>query len=95
MEQPLLYWVPSIAVSGMTIYDGDRFPAWRSNVFVGALAGEHLRRVVFDGYRAVRQEVLLADRGVRIRQVKTGPDGLLYLLTDERNGAVLRLEPLD
>lgn len=93
MEQPVLYWVPSIAVSGMTFYTGDRFPRWRGNVFVGALAGQHLRRIVFDGRRPVHQEVLLEGRA-RIRQVKTGPDGLLYVLTDENNGKVLRLEPV-
>lgn len=94
MEQPLLYWVPSIAVSGMTVYDGDRFPNWRGNVFVGALARQHVRRVVFDGHRPVHQEVLL-DGHARIRQVKAGPDGYLYILTDEGDGAVWRLEPID
>ena len=93
MEQPLLYWVPSIATSGLAIYAGDRFPRWRGNVFSGALAGQQLRRVVFDGHRAVRQEVLLEGRA-RIRTVKVGPDGYIYLLTDASDGEVLRLEPM-
>ena len=92
MEQPLLHWTPSIAPSGMAFYTADRFPRWRGHVFNGALAGQHLRRVVFDGERPVHQESLLRGRA-RIRTVKVGPDGYIYLLTDERNGAVLRLEP--
>jgi glucose/arabinose dehydrogenase len=94
MEQPLLHWTPSIAPSGLAIYAGDRFPRWQGNVFSGALAGEQLRRVVFDGERAVRQETLLRGRW-RIRAVTVGPDGLLYLLTDASNGRLLRLEPAD
>lgn len=93
MEQPLLYWVPSIAVSGMTFYTGDRFPNWRGNLFVGALAGQHIRRLVLDGTRITHQEAMLNDLGARIRQIKQGPDGHLYLLTDQSNGAVLRIEP--
>jgi aldose sugar dehydrogenase len=95
MESPLLQWTPSIAVSGMTFYTGDAFPNWRGNVFVGALAGQHLRRVVFDGTREVRQEELLTDAGHRIREVATGPDGYLYLLVDAASAPVLRLEPAD
>jgi glucose/arabinose dehydrogenase len=93
METPLVYYVPSIAISGLAIYSGDRFPRWRGNLFVGALAGQHLRRVVFDGTRATHQEVILPSYGQRIRQVKQGPDGLLYFLTDEADGAVRRIEP--
>jgi glucose/arabinose dehydrogenase len=92
MEQPLLHWTPSIAPSGMAIYAGDRFPQWRGSVLNGALAGQHLRRVEVDGERAVRQESLL-ERGGRIRAVKVGPDGFVYLLTDATNGALLRVEP--
>ncbi len=92
MEQPLLHWTPSIAPSGMAIYTGERFPGWRGDVFVGALAGRHLRRVVFDGVRVVHQESLVQNLA-RIRDVRQGPDGYLYLLTDERDGAVLRIEP--
>ncbi|HUF28802.1 MAG TPA: PQQ-dependent sugar dehydrogenase [Gemmatimonadaceae bacterium] len=92
MEQPVLHWTPSIAVSGMAFYTGDRFPGWRGNVFNGALAAQHLRRVVLDGNRAVHQESLLPRIG-RIRTVKMGPDGYLYLLIDAPNGSVLRLVP--
>ena len=94
LEQPLLHWTPSIAPSGMAFYTGDRFPRWRGSVFNGALAGQQLRRVVFDGDRPVRQETLLRGRA-RIRAVKMGPDGFLYLLTDESDGSVLRLEPAE
>ncbi|MEX2527790.1 MAG: PQQ-dependent sugar dehydrogenase [Gemmatimonadota bacterium] len=93
MEQPLLHWTPSIAVSGMAFYTGDPFPAWKGNVFNGALAGQHLRRVVFQGNIPVHQETLLGELGVRIRDVRQGPDGFIYLLTDHREGAILRLEP--
>lgn len=93
MEQPLLHWTPSIAPSGMAIYTGDAFPGWRGNVFVGALAGRHLRRVVFEGTRPVRQEQLLGDFGQRIRDVREGPDGFLYLLVDGPNAPLIRLEP--
>lgn len=92
MEQPVVYWVPSIAPSGMTFYDGARFPQWRGDLFVGALAGQHLRRLELRGDRVVEQEKLLADFGERIRDVRAGPDGCLYLLTDSENGAVWRLE---
>jgi aldose sugar dehydrogenase len=93
MAQPVVHWTPSIAVSGMDFYTGDRFPHWTGDIFVGALAQQHLRRLVMDGDRVSDQDVLLADRGVRFREVATGPDGLLYLLTDESPGQVLRLEP--
>ncbi len=93
MEQPLLHWTPSIAVSGMTFYTGERFPNWRGNIFVGALAGQHIRRLVVDGTRITHQEVMLNDLRARVRQIKEGPDGYLYLLTDEGNGSVLRMEP--
>ncbi len=100
IEAPLVYWMPSIAVSGMAFYTGDRFPAWRGNVFVGALRfGEiaqtgHLQRVVFNERgEEMRREMLLTELRQRIRDVREGPDGLLYLLTDENPGALLRLEP--
>ena len=94
MEQPVVYWVPSIAPSGMTIYDGNAFPEWKGNIFIGALVQRHLRRIVLQGERVIGQEVLLNDLGERIRDVRTGPDGYLYLLTDSGNGRLLRLEPL-
>ncbi|WP_287372089.1 PQQ-dependent sugar dehydrogenase [Prosthecochloris sp.] len=94
MEQPSAYWVPSIAPSGMTIYDGNAFPDWKGNIFIGALVQRHLRRVILQGEQIIDQEILLKDLKERIRDVRTGPDGYLYLLTDSRNGKLLRLEPL-
>lgn len=93
MEQPVLQWTPSIAPSGMAFYDGTAFPRWEGDLFVGALAGTHLRRVVLEGDEVVHQEELLADRARRIRDVRVGPDGFLYLLTDHSDGEILRLEP--
>lgn len=96
MEQPELYWDPSIAPSGMAVYTGNAFPGWDDDFFVGALAGRHLRRVERSGADVTgREEVLLQGVIGRIRDVRTGPDGLLYLLTDERNGGLYRLEPAD
>jgi glucose/arabinose dehydrogenase len=94
MEQPVIYWVPSIAPSGMSFYNGEPFAGWRGNIFVGALAGQHLRRLVVRGQEILHQEVLLQGQLGRIREVREGPDGFLYLLTDARNGALLRLEPV-
>jgi glucose/arabinose dehydrogenase/catechol 2,3-dioxygenase-like lactoylglutathione lyase family enzyme len=100
LEAPFVYWVPSIAVSGLTFYTGDRFPQWKGNVFVGAMfAGRsrgtgHVQRIVInDAGRPINREPLLAELRQRIRDVRQGPDGLLYLLTDEDDGMVLRLEP--
>jgi glucose/arabinose dehydrogenase len=93
MEQPAYYWVPSIAPSGMAFYTGSLFPAWRGNLLVGALAGQALHRLVLEGETVVAEEVLLKDRGERIRDVRMGPDGAVWLLTDEADGAVLRLTP--
>jgi aldose sugar dehydrogenase len=93
LEQPLLHWTPSIAPSGMTFYTGDAFPRWRGSAFVGALAGQHLRRVTFDGTRPTAQESLLEGLGHRIRDVRTGPDGFLYLLVDAASAPMLRIEP--
>jgi len=93
MEQPVVYWDPSIAPSGMAFYDGDRFPNWRGDLFVGALSHTHLRRLELDGDRVVAQEPLLKDLDERIRDVRSGPDGFLYVLTDSPDGMVLRLAP--
>lgn len=93
VESPVLQWTPSIAPSGMVVYTGDAFPQWKGNVFSGALVLTHLRRVAFQGGKPVHEEKLLADLGERIRYVTQGPDGLLYLLTDARNGRMLRLDP--
>jgi glucose/arabinose dehydrogenase len=95
MEQPVVQWTPSIAPSGIAFYQGDRIPAWKGDLFVGALALTHLRRIRLSGDRVTEQEVLLDDLGERIRDVRSGPDGFLYIVTDHpRNGRVLRLEPL-
>ena len=93
MEQPRTYWVPSIAPSGLTVHRGDKFPLWNGNLFVGALRAQLLVRLEIDGQRVVHEERLLTDFGNRIRDVRTGPDGLIYLLLDEHNAAVWRLEP--
>jgi glucose/arabinose dehydrogenase len=93
MEQPIKYWVPSIAPSGMAFYTGDKFPGWQGNLFIGALALQHLNRLTLDGDNVVGEERLLQDWNQRIRDVRNGPDGYLYILTDEDPGAVVRLEP--
>jgi glucose/arabinose dehydrogenase len=94
MEQPLLFWSPSIALSGMAFYTGDRFPAWKGSVFVGGLIGEQLQRIVFNQRGLpIRRDPMLTELKQRIREVRQGPDGLLYLLTDEAAGALLRIEP--
>ena len=90
MEQPVVYWVPSIAPSGMAFYQGDKFPKWTGDLFVGALAKTHLRRLRLEGDKVVEQEQLLGDLDERIRDVRSGPDGYLYVVTDDsRNGRVL------
>jgi glucose/arabinose dehydrogenase len=93
MEQPLHKWVPSIAPSGMAFYTGDRFPKWRGSLFVGALKAQLLVRLELDGEKVVREERLLEGVLGRIRDVRAGPDGFLYLLTDESRGVLARLEP--
>ena len=93
MEQPLWQWTPSIAPSGMAFYVGEAFPAWRGSLLVGALRGEMLVRLVLEGERVVREERLLEGEVGRIRDVRVGPDGLVYLLTDSDKGRLLRLEP--
>jgi aldose sugar dehydrogenase len=93
LEQPVYYWDPSIAPSGMTFYTGDKFPAWKGNLFVAALKFQLLARLEIEGNRVVREERLLEGMGDRIRDVVQGPDSYLYLLTDEDDGRILRLEP--
>jgi len=93
MEQPLRYWVPSIAPSGMTFLTGDLFAAWRGNLFVGALAGQTLVRLEVDGDKVVKEERLLQQLRERIRDVRQGPDGALWLATDSGSGRILRLAP--
>lgn len=93
VEAPFLVWVPSIAPSGMAFYSGKKIPQWQGDLFVGALAGRHLRRVHLLGTTVAAQEALLADMHERIREVQEGPDGYLYVATDASPGRVLRIEP--
>jgi glucose/arabinose dehydrogenase len=92
-EAPRWYWVPSIAPSGMTFYDGSLFPEWRGDLFIGAMAARSLRRLDVEGGHIVGEEILLAARKERVREVQTGPDGCLYVLTDEEDGKLLRIQP--
>jgi len=95
MESPKHFWVPSIATSGLMIYTGDKFPAWRGNIFVGGLGGEQLSRLTVDGQTVLNEETLFQRMG-RIRDVRQGPDGYIYLAIEDRRGAptgVVRLEP--
>ncbi len=90
IEQPIYFWVPSIAPSGMMFYTGDLFPAWKGNLFIGAMAGQHLVRLVVDGERVVSEEKLLTERKQRVREVRQGPDGAIYLLS---GADLLKLTP--
>jgi glucose/arabinose dehydrogenase len=101
MEQPVVVWIPSIALSGMTFYTGDKFPGWKGNLFVGGLRqGEvprtgQLQRIEFnDKWEELRREPLLRELGQRIRDVRQGPDGYLYVLTEENDAALIRIEPM-
>jgi aldose sugar dehydrogenase len=91
MEQPVFFWEPSIAPSGMAFYTGDRYPQWKGNVFVGALAGSIVARLTLDGEKVVAEERLFQGMNKRIRDVRQGPDGFLYLLTDSPEGEILRI----
>jgi glucose/arabinose dehydrogenase len=100
LEDPVLIWNPSIAISGMTFYTGDRFPRWKNNLFVGGLqfgripGTGQMHRIVFnENWDEIRREAFFVDLRQRIRSVRQGPDGLLYVLTDEDDGAILRIEP--
>jgi aldose sugar dehydrogenase len=102
MTAPVVNFVPSISTTGMTFYTGDRFPAWKGNLFIGGVRyGEipgtgRIQRIGFNtNMEEVRRETLLEDKRWRIRDIRQGPDGLLYVITDERNGALLRIEPAD
>ena len=95
MESPTHFWIPSIATSGLMIYTGDRFPAWRGNIFVGGMEGEQLARLTLDGHVVTNEETLVQRMG-RIRDVRQGPDGFIYLAIDSRQGGespIVRLEP--
>ena len=91
MEQPIYFWFPDVAPSGLMFYTGDRFPEWKGNLFAGSLKEHSLIRLVLDGDRVIGEERLLADRNQRIRDVRQGPDGAIYLLTTD--GSLLRLVP--
>jgi glucose/arabinose dehydrogenase len=93
LEQPVYFWTPSVALSGMTIYDGAAFPGWRGDVFAGGLSGMQLVRLDMENGRVVGEEKLLRDKCKRIRDVRQGPDGLLYVLTDDANGEIWRISP--
>ncbi len=93
LEQPIYFWTPSIAPSGLLFYTGELFPQWKGDVFVGAQAGKHLVRLVLKDDKVVAEESLLADRCRRIRDVRQGPEGALYLLTEEQDGEIWRLTP--
>jgi glucose/arabinose dehydrogenase len=101
VEQPIIIWLPSIGPSGLAFYTGDRFPAWKGNLFVGSVrrgevprTGGLERVVVNDKLEELRRETLLTELHQRIRDVRQGPDGLVYVLTDEDDGALLRIEPV-
>lgn len=93
LEQPIYYWDPVIAPSGMQFYTGKAFPAWRGNIFVGGLASQKLVRLVLKDNRVIGEENLLTDRNSRIRDVRQGFDGLLYVVTDDSNGELLKITP--
>jgi glucose/arabinose dehydrogenase len=102
MTAPVVNFVPSISATGMTFYTGDRFPAWKGNLFIGGVRyGEipgtgRIQRIVFNSaMEETSRETLLEDKHWRMRDIRQGPDGLLYVITDERNGALLRIEPAD
>jgi glucose/arabinose dehydrogenase len=95
MEQPVTYWTPSIAPAGMTLYNGNAFPDWQGNLFIASLAERTLRRLSISDNQVTNQEVMLKERNERLRDVRTGSDGFIYILTDSSNGKLLRLKPLD
>ncbi len=102
LEAPFMFWVPSIAISGMSFYTGDRLAAWRGNAFVGSMmegrtrATGHVQRITFsDDGQPIQREPILAQLRQRIRDVRPGPDGLLYVLTDQNPGVLLRIEPAE
>jgi glucose/arabinose dehydrogenase len=98
MEQPVHVWVPSIGISGLMIYTGNRFPQWRGNMFAGGMVGQQLARLTLDGQQVINRETLVQQMG-RIRDVRQGPDGYIYLVTDDREDGkptpVLRMEPIE
>ncbi|MCH8539076.1 MAG: PQQ-dependent sugar dehydrogenase, partial [Alkalimonas sp.] len=93
MAPPLVQWTPSIAPSGMTLYRGNLFPEWTNSLLIGALAARKVVRVTLGNGQAEHQEILFAELNERIRDVRTGPDGAVYLLTDQSDGRVLKITP--
>ncbi len=93
MEQPVYYWDPSIATSGLSLYNGDLMPDWKGNFLVGGLAGAQLSRLVMNDGKVSHEEALLTELGDRIRDVREGPDGAVYVLTDDDDGKILRISP--
>jgi aldose sugar dehydrogenase len=95
-EDPVHYWVPSIATSGLLFYTGDAFPAWRGSAFVGGLAGQQIARLTLDGERVTAEETIFEGQG-RVRDIRQGPDGFIYIAIDERQGGrtpIVRIEPV-
>ena len=96
MKSPVHFWVPSIATSGLMFYTGDKFPGWQGNLFVGGMAGEQMARVVLEEKSPIMEETLLRGLG-RIRDIRQGPDGYIYVAVEDRRGGptpVVRLEPI-
>lgn len=93
MEQPIVYWTPSIAPSGMAFYDGDKFPQWQGDLLVGSLKFRHLRRIKMEDGKPGEEIEYLKDIKERVRDVVIGPDGLIYVLTDDRNGKLIQVSP--
>jgi aldose sugar dehydrogenase len=92
MEDPKAVWTPSIAPSGLTAYNGNRFPQWQKNLFAGGLVEQTVRRIELDANgKVLKQEPISI--GARVRDIRQGPDELLYILTDESDGQLIRLEP--
>lgn len=93
MEDSVIHWTPSIAPSGMAFYSGDKFPEWKGDIFVSALAGQHLRHLTVSGDKITHQAMMLKPLEERIRDVRSGPDGYIYILTDSPDGRLIRIEP--
>jgi aldose sugar dehydrogenase len=93
VEMPVIFYAPSLGLSGMTFYSGDRFPAWKGNLLLGALSGQQIQRVVFTEKGPIGREALLGTLKLRIRDVRQGPDGFVYAAADENPGGILRIEP--
>lgn len=93
MAQPQHYWVPSIAPCGLTVYSGSLFPDWEGDLFVGALAGQKVQRLKIRDGKVIEADTLFSELGVRIRDVRTGPDGALYVVTNGLPGKIIRVVP--